>query len=167
MKTMVRFRAGDSVFNVPAAEVLAVRSAREVKTLPGPKDGVAGLLERDGLALTVVSPLVAHGEHVLVLGAPEGALGLLVDEVLGLVEVNESDVSPPPAGQARPLIEGVLMREGRLEFVLAVSAVRQGLSDLGDQPMPAITQDGGLLADELPLRLLLVEDNHVVQKVMK
>lgn len=161
---MVRFRAADAIFLVPAPQVLAVRAAREVKTLPGQKEGVAGLLERDGRVLTVVSPLVAHGDHVLILESAEGVLGLLVDEVLGLGEIAESEIAPPPAGQARPLIEGVLTSGGGLEFLLSVAALWRGLDG---QSSPDTGKPAGLLADELPLRLLLVEDNVVVQKVMK
>src|SRR5205823_7025253 len=161
---MVRFRAADAIFVVPAPRVLGVRAARDVKPLPGQREGVAGLLEREGRVLTVVSPLVAHGAHVLILESAEGVLGLLVDEVLGLGEVAESEIGPPPPGQARPLIEGVLTSGAGLEFLLSVAALWTGLDALS---LPETGKPAGRLADELPLRLLLVEDNVVVQKVMK
>ena len=154
MKNMVRFRAADAIFVVPAPRVLGVRAAREVKPLPGQREGVAGLLERDGRVLTVVSPLVAHGAHVLILESAEGVLGLLA----------ESEIGPPPPGQARPLIEGVLTSGAGLEFLLSVAALWTGLDALS---LPETGKPAGRLADELPLRLLLVEDNVVVQKVMK
>src|SRR5205823_13440132 len=98
---MVRFRAADAIFVVPAPRVLGVRAAREVKTLPGQREGVAGLLERDGRVLTVVSPLVAHGAHVLILESAEGVLGMLVDEVLGLGAVADAVIAPTPPVLAR------------------------------------------------------------------
>jgi CheY-like chemotaxis protein/chemotaxis signal transduction protein len=164
MKSMVRFRAADAVFVVPAERVLAVRAAAEVRALPGQRRGVAGLLERDGRVLTVVAPLVSQGAHVLVLESAEGVIGLLVDEVLGIGDIQESELKPPPPGQERPLIEGVLTDRGGLAFVLSVGSLWKGLDG---ETAPSARKPVGRLADEIPLRVLLVEDNVVVQKVMK
>ena len=108
MKSVVRFRTGDGEFAVPVEHAREVLATAGLTPLPSPQPDVAGLLERDGVALTVLSALGAGTSHVLVLDAGHKPFGLLVEEVLGVERIDESSVSPPPAGQRGTVVSGVL-----------------------------------------------------------
>ncbi len=108
MRSVVRFRTGDGHYAVPVEQAREVLNPSGLAPLPSPQPGVAGLLERDGSALTVVTALGAGDQHVLVLDAGDRPFGLLVEEVLGVDRIDEATVAPRPAGQRDPLIAGVV-----------------------------------------------------------
>lgn len=89
--------------------------------LPDPGPDVAGVLPGDP-PLTVISPLRAHGTHVLVIEAGGTLVGLLVDEVTGLQRIDDTDMGPAPGGQSRSLICGTLATDGG-QLVLVADAV--------------------------------------------
>lgn len=108
MKSVVRFRTDDGEYAVPVEHAREVLASVGLTPLPAPRRGVAGLLEREGVAITVLTALGGGREHVLVLDAGNRPFGLLVEEVTGVDPVNEAMVAPPPAGQEDPVISGVL-----------------------------------------------------------
>jgi chemotaxis signal transduction protein len=109
---VVSFRSGGQDWAVALERVRRVLGARSLLPLPDPRPGVAGLLHRDGQTVTVVSPL-GGGQpgqvpgQVLVVDDGRAAIGLLVDEVVGIQRIQE-EAGPPPAGQRSPLVAGVL-----------------------------------------------------------
>src|SRR5207244_5114759 len=109
MKPMGRFRAHGAQYAVPVEDVRQVRTAEDLSFLPMSRTGVAGLVMGGELALPVLSVLGAEGDRLLVLEADGRRFGLLVDEVSGVVD--EGRVAAPPAGQASPMITGVLDSE--------------------------------------------------------
>jgi chemotaxis signal transduction protein len=120
--TLVRFRAGAD-YAVPVEQVNEVRSAAELTPLPEPRAGVAGLMHRDGDALSVLSLLAPDGGHIVVLDADGLTFGLLVDEVVGVHTVEDDAVGPPPSGQDRVVVSGVWDDQGTLVLVLDVAAL--------------------------------------------
>ena len=78
-------------------------------------------------SLSVLSILAEQGKHVIVIEDGGIAFGLLVDEVLGVHEVDEALVGPPPHGQDRGAVAGVLHAEGELVLLLDPSALRASL----------------------------------------
>jgi CheY-like chemotaxis protein len=163
MKTMIRFRTAEGVCLVPADHVLEVRSAVDIKPFPGRREDVVGLIERQGQALTVLSTLGSEGDHVLLLTGAGGSFGLLVKEVLGLVSVAESEMAPAPAGRSKALVEAVVKSGRGLELLISADELWRLLTGGAAALAPPTTR----LADEIPLRLLLVEDNVVVQMLTK
>jgi chemotaxis signal transduction protein len=123
MMSMVRFRTNQGTFLAPTANVLEVRLATEVTSLPSPMEGIAGLIERQGSALTVLSTFGAGGRQVVVLKASAGAFGLVADEVTGVVNVSELDIEAQPLGQIRPLISGVVKSRTGLELMVSVDGL--------------------------------------------
>ena len=107
MTTVVSFRSGGQDWAVALDRVQRVLADRGLLPLPDPKPGVAGLLHRDGDTVPVVSPLGAASGQVLVLDDNGTSIGLLVDEVIGIVRV-QGEAGPAPAGQRSPLVAGVL-----------------------------------------------------------
>ena len=132
MPVMVRFRAGSGDYVVDLMHALEVRPRSALQLLPAPADGVAGVVERDEVAVTVLDALGAGDRHVLVLQAGERAVGLLVDEVLGVEEVAASAIGPAPAGQRLPLVRAVVGGGTRLTYVLAVDHL------VGSTPPPEV-----------------------------
>ena len=107
MTTVVSFRSGGQDWAVALDRVQRVLAARGLLPYPDPKPGVAGLVYRDGDTVPVVSPLGAASGQVLVLDDNGTSIGLLVDEVIGIVRVH-GEAGPAPPGQRSPLVAGVL-----------------------------------------------------------
>jgi chemotaxis signal transduction protein len=107
MTTVVSFRSGGQDWAVALDRVQRVLAARGLLPYPDPKPGVAGLVYRDGDTVPVVSPLGAASGQVLVLDDNGTSIGLLVDEVIGIVRV-QGEAGPAPPGQRSPLVAGVL-----------------------------------------------------------
>jgi chemotaxis signal transduction protein len=120
MPMMLRFRAGPGDYFVDLVHALEVRPRSALQPLPAMADGIAGVLERDAVAVTVVSALGEGDRHVLVLRAGDRTIGLLVDEVVGVQEVAASTIGPPPAGQRPALVQATVHEDGHLSYVLAV-----------------------------------------------
>jgi chemotaxis signal transduction protein len=128
VRTIVRFRASDAEYALPVEDVTEVRSASELTPLPAPRSGVAGLMTHGGDALPVLSVLTELGRHVLVMSAADVHFGVLVDEVVGVERVEDGLVGPPPRGQDRDNVTGVIVEEGRLILLLDSAALGARLS---------------------------------------
>ncbi len=163
MRTMVRFRTAEGICAIPAEHVLEVRSAVDVKPFPGRRADVAGMVERDGRPLSVLTTMGGGGGHVLLLTTARGSFGLLVDEVLGLTKVSESAIEPAPAGRSQPLVDAVINAGNGIELLISADELWRQLSGETVTRGPGVAR----LADEIPLRMLLVEDNVVVQLLTK
>jgi chemotaxis signal transduction protein len=113
---LVLFRLGSLVCAAPATGVREVIPAGSPTRIPGASRGVSGLLNLRGTLLTVVSGSRVIGlegpelspESVLVLDRGGRAVGLAVDEVLDLVEVQEDQLED---GEALPGIDPNLVRQ--------------------------------------------------------
>jgi chemotaxis signal transduction protein len=124
MRTIVRFRTAEADYAIPVEEVREVRSATGLAPLPAPLPGVAGLMHRgDNGALPVLAILGALGRHVVVIEKDPHSFGLLVEEVTGVLQVDDAQIGAPPPGQLRPLVSGVLNDEGGLVLLLDVDAL--------------------------------------------
>jgi chemotaxis signal transduction protein len=108
MRTVVRFDTSEGRYAVAVEHTREVRPASGLVQLPAARAGVVGVLPDDDGTLTVVSSLGEGRDHVLVLDTGERAFGLLVQEVAGVVAVEEATIGPPPAGQAGPLVIGTI-----------------------------------------------------------
>ena len=123
MRTIVRFRAGDAEYALPVEDVTEVRSASELTPLPAPRAGVAGLMTHGGDALPVLSVLTELGRHVLVMSTADVHFGVLVDEVVGVERIGDEILGPPPRGQDRDNVTGVIVEDGRLILLLDSAAL--------------------------------------------
>ena len=128
MRTLVRFRSSDTGYALPVEQVTEVRSASDMTPLPTPRPGVAGLVPRRESALTVLSVLGEGGGHVIVVDDGTLTFGLLVDEVTGVVRVDDDVIGPPPEGQAGTTVAGVIPEDGDLVLLLDAGALRGTLT---------------------------------------
>jgi chemotaxis signal transduction protein len=127
MTTMVRFRTPSGRYALAVDHVTEVRAATGITPLPEPRQGVAGLLRRGDEALTVLSVLGEPGTHVIVIDDGGHTFGLLVEEVTGVHAVDDGQIGPPPAGQDRGAVSGVLPVDDGLVLVLDATSLRQWL----------------------------------------
>jgi chemotaxis signal transduction protein len=116
MTTMVCFESAGTAYCMPVDATCAVRRTSGMIVLPAPGPDIAGILPGEP-PLTVISPLGTGGNHVLIVEAGDRTFGLLVDSVTGLRRIAESDISPPPAGQNRPLVCGTIKTGDQLVLV--------------------------------------------------
>jgi CheY-like chemotaxis protein/chemotaxis signal transduction protein len=162
VKTVVRFRARHGMCAIPMEYVVGVRRATEVRPFPGQRDDVLGLIGLDGGTVPVLKVLSSEGRFVMLLKTAAGPCGLLVDEVVGVVRLADTQLQPPPAGRAEPLLEAVIRTDGDVDFLISADELARRLTPdkKVSRSLPAVSRR---MAEELPLRLLLVEDNAVVQ----
>ena len=125
MTLMVRFRTRNGRYCVPVDHTLEVRLADAIMPLPMPAPGIAGILERDGAALPVVDAFGGGSSHVLLVEADESPVGVLVEEVTGVVDIPEREFGPPPPGQEDTLVEAVICDDDGLTFVVDVAELVQ------------------------------------------
>jgi len=123
MRTIVRFRTADGVYAVPVEQVSEVRSAAGLAPLPAPLPGVAGLMPRTGGALPVLTVLGSLGHHVVIVENGRLSFGLLVEEVTGVLRVDEAQIGEPPPGQHQQLVSGVIISEQGMVMLLDVDAL--------------------------------------------
>jgi chemotaxis signal transduction protein len=116
---LVRAETAVGAWAVPVAATRGVVEPGTLRPRPSPAPGVLGLLDHQDEALPVLAAAGETGRHVLVLDAAGTRFGLLVERVTGVVRLAEAEVDPPPAGQAEPLVTGVVRRPGAEALVLA------------------------------------------------
>jgi chemotaxis signal transduction protein len=144
MTGMVRFKSGDGTYVVPLEHALEVRTRASMRSLPDPLPGVEGVVEHDHRVLPVVRALGFGGRQVLLLQVDERALGLLVDEVTGVIEVRDLETGPAPEGQRAPLVAGTIRLGDELAYVLDVGQ----LADLFAAPDPLVDALVGVQEDQ-------------------
>jgi chemotaxis signal transduction protein len=124
LRAMVCFRAGNVAYAIPVEHVREVRAGAEIVSLPAAQPGVVGLMNDDGVALTVIAPLGNDDGSgaVLLLEYDGRAFGLAVAEVTGVVTPT-GWVGPPPAGQVGHFISGVVVMPEGLVLLVDVGAL--------------------------------------------
>lgn len=118
--SVVTFRTGAGAFAVAVEHVREVRTTSGIRPIPAPGPDVVGFLPDGDATLTVVSALGSGRGQVLVLEPDGQAFGVLVEEVSGVIAVEDEQIGPRPAGQTGALVSGVV--RGRAEVVLVVDA---------------------------------------------
>lgn len=131
MRHVCIFRVADLHMCLPISEVQQVFETSSIHPVPLAPPAVQGLVNLRGLVVTALDMRVILGlptdsppPHNNLVAVREGqAVSLLVDEVLGVVEVLDDDIRPPPANlkpTLRALTNGVVLRDDVL--VLLVDA---------------------------------------------
>lgn len=109
MTALVTFLAAGQRYAVTVADAGAVLEPEQIEPLPDPLPDVLGIIRHGEDTVSVLAPFgSADGAHVLVVRAPAGALGLLVDEVTRVVRVPDDAVGPAPQGQGSGLVAGTV-----------------------------------------------------------
>lgn len=120
MAVMVHFRTPSGRYAVPVSHTLEVRTGDSVRPLPSPAPGVVGVIDREGRTVAVVDPFGSGGGRVLVVQSDGQPVGVVVDDVIGVVDVDAGAVAPAPAGQADAVVEGTIGEGDELTFLVDV-----------------------------------------------
>jgi chemotaxis signal transduction protein len=128
-RTLVGFRTEAGHYAVPVETTREVRGADGIMPLPAPRVGVVGLLQRGEEALPVLDALGGGRRQVLVLEPGEQTFGLLVEEVTGVMSVDEAEIGEPPAGQEDPVVVGVVPTGETLVLLVDATALAAVLAE--------------------------------------
>lgn len=108
----IGFRLGGQHYAVPVDQVQEVIRPRDIAAVPGAPGIVLGLMNLRGRLLPVIdgrrrlglrsqSISLAHAQRVLVLATEEEQVGMLVEAVEDMVQIDTSEVLAPPTSGAR------------------------------------------------------------------
>jgi purine-binding chemotaxis protein CheW len=121
------FRIGTAVFAVAAADVVEVLRAAAATRVPLAPQGVAGLVHLRGRIVPVVDPAVrlemaspAAGRTHLVIALDDDWYGLVIDEMLDVVEIPAERIERPTAAAdgGCDFLDGVFAAPDRLVHLL-------------------------------------------------
>ncbi|MFM9058159.1 MAG: chemotaxis protein CheW [Planctomycetaceae bacterium] len=117
------FRVGDHCLAVESDAVAEVLGVRAMTRVPMAPSGVLGLVHVRGRIVPILDPAVRLGlpvpaerraaAHLVLELAADDWVGLLVDEVLDVVEIPTADVERPHAADADTAVTGVVAARGR------------------------------------------------------
>ena len=127
MPVMVRFDTGTGPWAVGVEHAVEVRPVSAMRLMPSTMPDVAGVIDRDGTAVPVVRTLGSDGRHVLLVRAGDFTVGMIVEQVTGVVRVAASDIGPAPAGQHDPLIGATVHDGTELTFLVDVDELARSL----------------------------------------
>jgi len=129
-RQLVTFRLGEMNLGIDVAEVLEINRRTDCHGVPHAPDFVRGVISLRGEMVTLIDarcrlglPMVDPTEDTrnLILRSQGETIGLTVDRVTDLAQVDSSQVLPPPAnsqlGDAR-FCCGVVQRESDLVVIL-------------------------------------------------
>ncbi len=136
-RTYVTLALGDQLCAIDVSNVREILDLLPMSELPGASREVVGLVDLRGQAIPVVDLAMrlgvrragdATGGRILIVEASPDAppLGLRVDRVESVIEIEPTAVEPPPdalRGWDRGTMAGVTRLDGRLTFLLAPTAV--------------------------------------------
>ena len=122
------FRVGEQRVAVAADAVAEVLAARPTTPVPLAPAGVLGLVHVRGRIVPILDPAVRLGlpvaaprsaaAHLVLRSAPDEWFGLLVDEVLDVVDIPPEAIERPSASEPDAPLPGVYAAPGGLVHVL-------------------------------------------------
>jgi purine-binding chemotaxis protein CheW len=104
--TLITFELGSERFGVDIRHLLEIQKADMVTPVPGVPPFVLGVISQRGNVLTVISPGVLLGRpcdgwtsdgRILIVHAAGQTVGLLVDNVTGVLDLSRNSLKPPLA----------------------------------------------------------------------
>ncbi len=129
MSTMIRFSAGGGRWLASVDDVLGVQASDDLRSLPDPLPGIAGVIDRDGDVVPVIRTLSSDGRHVLVVAHGDAVVGVLADEVSGVADVDPDAIGARPAGQHRPFVRAVHDEGSAVAYVLDAAEIVRCAAD--------------------------------------
>jgi len=138
------FRVGDHCLAVEADAVAEVLAARPVTRVPLASAGIIGLVHLRGRIVPILDPAVRLGlsvpadrpraAHLVLRAADDAWCGLLVDEVLDVIDVPAAAVERPAAADTESPHAGIFAAEGHVVHLLDFRRMIQ--SPLRPRPQP-------------------------------
>jgi purine-binding chemotaxis protein CheW len=126
MSQWVTFSLGEETYGINVMQVQEVLKMTEIAPVPGAPDYVIGIINLRGNVVTVVDTRSRFGlppqdptdsTRIVIIEANGQVVGILVDGVAEVVELNADDIETAPAvgnDETARYIQGVHSREDRL-----------------------------------------------------
>ncbi len=127
---LVTFRLGGETYGIDVMNVQEVLRISEIAPVPGAPEYVLGIINLRGNVVTVVDTRARFGlpssetddaSRIVIVESEDQVVGILVDSVAEVVELNQSEIDVPPnvgnEDSAR-YVQGVANRESDLLIVI-------------------------------------------------
>jgi len=139
MNSYLTFKIGKESFAANITNVLEIINVPEITKLPNSEAHVLGVINNRGKVLVVVDPrnkfqiestILKKNPCIVILEIEETGntheLGILVDLAESVIELNESDILPPPnvgAKYKEDIISGVINRNEEFIMILHIKNI--------------------------------------------
>jgi purine-binding chemotaxis protein CheW len=126
----VTFHLDNEVYGVNVMQVQEVLRYTEIAPVPGAPDYVLGIINLRGNVVTVIDTRMRFGlqpetvtesTRIVIIEAEKQVIGILVDSVAEVVDLNSSDIDPAPnvgTEESAKFIKGVSNRENELLILI-------------------------------------------------
>jgi purine-binding chemotaxis protein CheW len=125
-RELVGFRVGEQAFCIDITSVLEIRGWTPTTPLPRAPDYMKGVVNLRGVVLPIIDLGARFGletseptaRHVIMVAHIGGRMvGLLVDAVSDILEMNDASVQPTPdvaSDQVKTFVKGIFSIDGRM-----------------------------------------------------
>ena len=136
MRSFLTFMVGNQYFAADIFSVIEIINIPEITQMPNSPDYMLGVINHRGKVLTVFDPKIKFGiESHLIKSNPcivileieqESSpiqIGIKVDLAESVVEIDESEILPPPSVGAKlknDIIEGIIKKDEKFIMILKV-----------------------------------------------
>ena len=136
---VIAFRLGEETYGVDIQHTQGITRFPRLVHIPGAGEPFLGAMTFRGRVVPVASlssilglPRTAAGKETraIVAGRNEDLVGLAVDEVIGILEIDLEEVQAPPAGlsgRAKGMIRGQVKKDDRLIILADIGAMMESL----------------------------------------
>lgn len=133
----VSFALGEETYAINAARVNEVLRYTEITPVPGAPAFILGIINLRGNVVTVINGrgvfglpnnTVSEQSRIIVVDIEDFALGILVDKVSAIVDLNAREIETPPATgdeTGARFIQGVYNEDGELLILVDFSRVTE------------------------------------------
>lgn len=132
---LIVFRAGNEEFGVPIDAVREIIKMTNITPVPNSPNFIKGIINVRGEIVTAIDMKIrfsldsedeTEAKHIIVTKQQDGLFGLIVDEVIEVLRVQQKDIRPPPSVISHiheKYVSGVISHDHRLIILLELSLV--------------------------------------------
>jgi purine-binding chemotaxis protein CheW len=131
---LIVFRIGDEEFGVPISAVQEIIKVGTITPIPDSPAFIKGLINVRGEIVAIIdvrarfflSMDAEPSRHIIIARQDENLFGLLVNEVMEVLRIQESDIKSPPRLMTKiheDYVHGVITHDGRLIILLDIQQV--------------------------------------------
>lgn len=134
-KQLIIFRVSKEEFGVPIEAVQEIIKFENTTPIPDAPSFIKGLINVRGEIVTVIDvrdrfslPCLTQGisKHIVITKQRENLYGLMVDEVIEVLRIQDTDIKPPPAimtNVQQEYVNGIVTYDERLIILLNLGEV--------------------------------------------
>jgi len=134
LQQLIVFRIEDEEFGIPIEAVQEIIKVGMITPIPDSPAFIQGLINVRGDIVAVINLKARFfissdegiAKHIVIAKQPESLFGIMVDEVIEVLRIQEADIKPPPHLMSQiheDYVHGVLTHEGRLIILLDLSKI--------------------------------------------